>query len=84
MKRLGVIGIVIEGDRDVVAQVQEILSEYSYLIKGRMGLPDTANNISIISLIIEGVNEEITALTGKLGRINRVKVKSALTKASLE
>ncbi len=83
MKRLGVIGIVIEGSRDSVPQVQAILSEFGELIKGRMGLPDKEHNIHIISIIIEGYNEQITALTGKLGRIKNVSVKSALTKIEL-
>ena len=84
MKRLGVIGIVIEGNREAVPQVQAVLSEYGELIKGRMGLPDKEHSIHIISIIIEGSNEQITALTGKLGRLPSVSVKSALTKIELD
>lgn len=39
MKRLGVVGIVVE-DRDVASEVQKVLSENSEIILGRMGLPD--------------------------------------------
>ena len=39
MKRLGVVGIVVE-ERDVVPEVQKVLSENSEIILGRMGLPD--------------------------------------------
>lgn len=84
MKRIGVIGIVIEGNRDSVPEVQATLSEYGHLIKGRMGLPDREHNIYVISVIIEGRNEQVTALTGRLGRIKNVNVKSALTKTILE
>ncbi len=84
MKRLGVVGIVIEENRASVPQVQAVLSECAHLIKARMGLPEREHNIHIISVIVEGSNEQISALTGKLGRIENVSVKSALTKIELE
>ncbi len=77
--KLGVIGIVIEKDKDVVAKVQELLSSYSYLILGRMGVPNHETGVNVISLIVKGTNEDISALTGKLGRLQNVKVKSAVT-----
>ena len=79
MKRIGVVGIVIEGNRDVAMEVQKILSENCDIILGRMGIPDREDNISAISLIVKGESERISALTGKLGRLERVIVKSALT-----
>lgn len=79
MKRIGVVGIVIEGNRDVAMEVQKILSENGDMILGRMGIPDREDNISAISLIVKGESERISALTGKLGRLERVNVKSALT-----
>lgn len=84
MKRLGVVGIVIEENRESVPQVQAVLSESAHLIRARMGLPEREHNIYIISIIVEGSNEQISALTGKLGRIENVSVKSALTKVELE
>jgi len=78
-KRLGVIGIVIE-DRQVVAQVNQILSEHAEMIIGRMGLPHQTREISVISLIVDGTTDQVGALTGKLGNIAQVTVKSALTK----
>ena len=63
MKRIGVIGIVVE-NRSVVSDVQNLLSEFSEIILGRMGIPDRESGISAISLIIKGSVEEISALTG--------------------
>jgi putative iron-only hydrogenase system regulator len=77
--RLGVIGIVIE-DRQVAAKVNQILSEHADLIIGRMGLPHLARDISVISLIVDGSTDQVGSLTGKLGNIPQVTVKSALTK----
>lgn len=78
MKRLGVIGIVVE-DRAVVPQVQALLSGYSDIILGRMGIPDRDSGFSAISVVVKGTVEEISALTGKLGKIANIAVKSALT-----
>lgn len=80
-KRLGVIGIVVE-DREVVPKVNKILSEHAEMIAGRMGLPYREKGVAVISLIIDGSTDEIGSLTGKLGNIPGVTVKSALTKSS--
>lgn len=78
-KRIGIVGIVIE-DFSSVSEVNEILHEYANLIVGRMGLPYKERCVSVISLIMDGTNDEISALTGKLGRIKGVSVKSMITK----
>jgi putative iron-only hydrogenase system regulator len=78
-KRLGVVGIVIE-DRQVVSQVNQILSEHADMIIGRMGLPHRQREVSVISLIVDGTTDQVGSLTGKLGSIPQVTVKSALTK----
>lgn len=79
-KRLGVIGIVIE-NRQVVPQVNAILSDHADMIIGRMGLPHQDKDISIIALIVDGTTDQVGAMTGKLGNLKNVTVKSALTKA---
>ncbi|MGE5417587.1 MAG: TM1266 family iron-only hydrogenase system putative regulator [Acidobacteriota bacterium] len=75
--RLGVVGIVVD-DRTVVNRVNQILSEYSEVIVGRMGVPCRQREVSVISLIVDGTTDEIGAMTGKLGNIKGVQVKSAL------
>lgn len=79
-KRLGVIGIVVENIKSA-SKVNEILHDYSNIIVGRMGIPYKNRGVSIISLIVDGTTDEISAMTGKLGRINEVSVKTALAKA---
>lgn len=78
-KRIGVIGIVME-EFESANKVNETLHELSGIIIGRMGIPRPERGISIISLIVEGTSDEISAMTGKLGKIQGVNVKSALTK----
>jgi putative iron-only hydrogenase system regulator len=45
-----------------------------------MGLPHQTRDISVISLIVDGTTDQVGSLTGKLGNIAHVTVKSALTK----
>ncbi len=76
-QRIGVVGIVIKGDRTVAVEMQKVLSEFADIIIGRMGVPREEANA--IALIVEGTQERISALTGKLGRFESLSVKSALT-----
>ncbi|MBO8158904.1 TM1266 family iron-only hydrogenase system putative regulator [Thermosyntropha sp.] len=77
--RLGVVGIVIE-NRNSAAEVNRILGEHAHIIIGRMGVPYKEKEVSVISLIVDGNTDEIGAMTGKLGNIPHVTVKTALTK----
>lgn len=80
MRRLGFVGIVID-DRDQSSQtVNEILSQYSDIILARTGLPKAKENISIITLVIDATTDELGQLTGKLGSVPGVTVKSGLAK----
>ena len=80
-KRIGIIGIVIE-DFTCVERINTILHEFAGLIVGRMGLPYRERRVSVISLIVDGTNDEISALTGKLGRVSGATVKSMITKSN--
>ena len=80
MKRLGFVGIIIE-DRDQCAgAVNTILSEFSELILARTGLPHIKEKTSVITLVIDATTDELGKLTGKLGSIHGVSVKSGLAK----
>lgn len=84
LKRIGVIGIVITNPHAVSAEVQNILSDFADIIVGRMGVPIREHNIGTLSVIVNGPTERISALTGRLGRLNGVNVKSALTSTGIE
>lgn len=78
-KRIGVVAIIVE-DIDSIKMVNSILSSYSEVIIGRMGVPYKEKNVNVISIIVDGTTDIIGAMTGKLGRLKGVTVKSALTK----
>ena len=79
--RLGFIGIVIE-DPARAHDINNILSRHGQIIAGRMGIPRIHHNeagISVITLIVQGNTDEIGALTGQLGNVDGVQVRSALS-----
>lgn len=78
-KRIGIIGIVVE-DLTSAERVNGILHDYAGLIVGRMGIPYRERGVSVITLIVDGSNDDISAMTGKLGRISGITVKSMVTK----
>jgi len=80
-RRIGVVGIIITDRKSQAPLVNKVLTEYGDIIVGRMGIPYHPKELNIISLIINGSTDEVGALTGKLGSINGVMVKSALTDA---
>lgn len=77
--KIGVIGIIVEGDKLIASKVQQLLSDNDEIIRGRMGVPNLAKNVKVISLTVVATNEQISSLTGKLGQLKGVKVKSAVT-----
>lgn len=78
-KRIGVIGLVIENRLETAPAVNEVLSQYGEMIVGRMGIPYRERGLSVMALIVDGDTDQIGALTGKLGSIKGVRVKTALT-----
>jgi putative iron-only hydrogenase system regulator len=78
-KRIGVVGIIIEEFANATF-VNDILHDFGNLIVGRIGVPYKDRGIFVISIIVDGTMDEISAMTGKLGKISGVNVKSAITK----
>lgn len=77
--RLGIVGIVVE-DREKSAALNAILHQYADIIVGRLGIPYRSRGVSIISLAVDGSNDAISAMTGKIGQLEGVSVKSVITK----
>jgi len=77
-KRIGTVLIKIE-NRENILLLNEIISKHFDIIIARQGLPHN-NELSIISLILEGTTDQIGSLTGQLGRLKGIQVKSVLLK----
>ena len=79
-KRLGFVGIIVDNRDKCSGIVNDILSEHANLILARTGLPNAKGNTSIITLVIDATTNELGELTGKLGNVHGVSVKSGLAK----
>jgi len=77
-KRVGSAVILIESHENVQL-LNEIISKHSQIVIGRLGLP-RSNGQSVISLVLEGTTDQIGSLTGQLGRLSGIQVKSVLLK----
>ncbi len=79
-QRLGVVAVFVENRLEAAPRVNAVLSEYAAIVVGRMGIPYREKHLSVVAVIVDGTNDEIGALTGKLGAIPGVSVKAALRK----
>jgi putative iron-only hydrogenase system regulator len=77
-QKVGIVGIIVGNRRKNASVVNKILSEHSEIIIGRMGIPQKDTDTGLISLFVEGDTDKIGSLTGKLGMIKEVTVKSLL------
>ena len=78
-KRLGVVGVVVE-ETSAANEINAILHDFAGIIIGRMGIPHRERGVSVLSVIVDGSTDEISALTGRLGRVPNTLVKTALTR----
>ena len=74
--RVAVMGIIVE-NRESVAALNQLLHEYGGYIIGRMGLPYKEKGVNIISVAIDAPQDVTAALSGKIGRLDGVSVKTA-------
>lgn len=77
--RVALIGIVVE-DLGAVERLNGLLHDYGQYIIGRMGVPYEKKGVSIISVALDAPQDDINALTGKLGAINGVTAKTIYSK----
>ena len=73
--RVAIIGIIVENNA-VICDVQNLLSEYSEFIIGRMGIPYKQKDVRIISVVLDAPVDTINALTGKIGKIDGITAKT--------
>ena len=79
MKRIAVIGAILEQPQLCQKPFNDTVSTFKGMIKGRMGIPFDEENMAVISLTVLAELDEINSLTGKLGNIPHVTVKTAVS-----
>ncbi|GLI55445.1 CopG family transcriptional regulator [Propionigenium maris DSM 9537] len=79
MSRVATMSIFID-ERESIIKANEILMEYSDIIVSRMGIPYRERGLSVIVLILDGDTDKIGALSGKIGNLKGISVKTAMKK----
>lgn len=74
--RVAVISIIVENG-STVEELNSLLHEYGEYIIGRMGIPYRQKNINIISIAVDAPQDKISALSGKIGKLSGISVKTA-------
>ncbi len=77
--RIALIGIIVE-DPASTTRLNAILHEYGKYIIGRMGIPYHPKEICIISIVMDAPNNAISSLSGKLGMLPGVSIKTVYSK----
>lgn len=73
--RVAVLAIIVKNPKAVPA-LNDLLHRYASRIIGRMGVPYHARGVNIISVAMDAPADEISALSGKIGRLAGVTAKT--------
>ena len=74
--RVAVMGIIVE-ESTAVESLNALLHQYADYIIGRMGIPYRKRGVSIVSIAIDAPQDVISALSGKIGKLQGISVKTA-------
>lgn len=74
-EKAAIIGIFIK-NFDAVPMVNGILHDYAEDIIGRIGIPYRQKGLHVISIILSTTPDRISALSGRLGRMEGVTAKA--------
>ena len=74
--RVAVISIIVEDDSST-ADINALLSDFSDYVIGRMGVPYKERKVRLISVAVDAPQDRIAALSGRIGSLPGVSVKTA-------
>lgn len=83
MKRVAVISAILDNPDICQKSFNEVVSSFKGIVKGRMGIPMQEEGIAVISIVVIGSVDEINGLTGRLGNIEHVTVKTSISKKEI-
>jgi len=78
-RRIAVVSIIVENP-DSVEKINGILHENSEYIIGRMGLPYRQHGLSIICVVLDAPQDAISKISGRLGMLPGINVKTIHSK----
>lgn len=73
--RIALIGIIVE-DKESAEKINALLHQYGTYIIGRMGIPNQKHQVSVMSIVLDAPMDVASTLSGKLGMLTGVSVKT--------
>ncbi len=83
MQRIAVISAILENPQHSQEDFNALIADFKGLVKGRMGLPMPEMGVSVIAIMLAGELDDINNLTGKLGALPDVQVKTSVSKKEI-
>lgn len=83
MQRIAVISAILEDPQRSQTDFNALVAGFKGLVKGRMGLPMPEMGVSVIAIVLAGELDDINNLTGKLGALPDVQVKTSVSKKEI-
>ena len=77
--RVALLGIIVENPHSV-EKLNALLHEYRQFIIGRMGVPYNPKGISVISVAVDAPQDTISAMSGKIGKLEGITAKTIYSK----
>ncbi len=74
--RVAIMGIIVQDEKSV-EPMNLLLHEYGKYIIGRMGIPYRLREINIISIAVDAPQDVISTLSGKIGKLPGISIKTA-------
>lgn len=72
--RVALLGIIVENPEEI-NRLNHILHDYAEYIIGRMGIPYSKKSMNIISIVMDAPENQISALSGKIGMLPGIQSK---------
>lgn len=83
MKRIAVISAILESPERSQGEFNSLVAAFKGIVKGRMGLPMPEYGVTVITITLAGELDEINNLTGKIGALPGVQVKTSVSKKEI-
>lgn len=83
MQKIAVISAILEEPSLCQQQFNDVVASFKGIVKGRMGIPFDDVGISSVCIVVVGEMDVINSLTGKLGNIPHVLVKTSISKKEI-
>ncbi|MEE1312901.1 MAG: TM1266 family iron-only hydrogenase system putative regulator [Lachnospiraceae bacterium] len=77
--KIALVGIIVHDTNDT-EKLNQLLHDYQQYIVGRMGIPYSQKGVNIISVVLDAPENIISSLSGKLGMMKGITVKSMIAK----